>query len=91
MAFTEMDPNVVRALLDGHKDTLSAEAEEDDRYLSRLVCAQCGEGEMQREIRIDQPFVAGRALVQWDARCPHCGCVFDPHTFLIKKAGAFVG
>jgi len=90
MAFREMDPATIFSLLENHKDTLSVEAAEDERFLSRLVCAQCGEGEMRKKVRIDVPFVAGRALVQWDAECPHCSCVFDPHIFLIKKAGTFV-
>ncbi len=90
MAFTEMDPDLVRTLLEGHQDTLSAEAEEEARYLSRLICPQCGEGEMSKKVRVDEPFVAGRPLAQWDAECPHCGCLFDPHIFLIKRAGNIV-
>ena len=90
MAFKEMDPDVVQALLEGHQDTLTAEAEEEARYLSRLTCAQCGAGEMRKKVRADKPFMAGQPLIQWDAECPRCGCLFDPHTLLIKKAGAFI-
>lgn len=86
--FTEMDPEDVLALLEGYTDELTPLAEEEERFQSRLVCPECGSGEMRKKVRVDQPFIAGQPLAQWDAECPRCGCLFDPHTHLIKKAGS---
>ena len=88
MVFETMDPGLGLKLLEGHVDTLSAQAEEEERYRSRMVCPSCGTGEIQKKIRAAAPFVASIPLALWDGVCPRCDCLFDPYTFLIKKAGS---
>ena len=75
------------ALLEGHKDALTALAEAEAEYLARLICPQCHHDQIEKRVRVENPFIAGQPLVQWDGSCTTCGCLFDPHTLLIKNAG----
>jgi len=97
-------PSIVRALLEGQPDVLSAEAQADVEFYARISCPICYEvGGCEKHLRppkvilgedgptvVQSPFSSNQALPQGYAHCVHCGTDFDPHSGLIVKTEASV-
>jgi hypothetical protein len=97
-----MDPDIVRALLEGQPDALSEEVRREEEVFRNLSCPMCYETGCQKKIRaakivigedgtpemLVSPFVSGRALPQGYAHCIHCGTDFDPHSGVISHTEA---
>lgn len=100
--FKAMDPSIVRALIEGQPDVLSAEVQAERELYERISCPVCFEsGGCEKRLRppkvvvdedgptvVRSPFSSNRALPQGYAHCVHCGTDFDPHSGLITKTEA---
>lgn len=98
MNFKTMDPELVRSLLEGHKDILTAAAAQEETLFRQASCPNCGQQGCHK--RVDPPrLVAGPSgepevlsmpfgsgpLVRAYAYCPSCGTEFDPHTGITRR------
>lgn len=96
-----MDPNLVRKLLEGHKDILADEVKVDEAFYRNTRCPMCGQGDCQKKIYptkvavdddgnteiISSPFNGG-ILPDGYAHCIHCDTDFNPHTGMIYRTEA---
>lgn len=85
--FKEMNPDDVKALLDGHHDVLTAEAQKLDSFYRVHKCPRC-KSELQKEFDgrhtfADPDTMVPRALL----RCAICRYLIDPHNNLIIEYG----
>jgi hypothetical protein len=85
--FKEMDPELVWAAIEGHKDVLTPEAEQLDSLYSSFKCPRC-KCELQKEFDPRHAFsnpdkMNARALL----RCANCRYLIDPHSNIIVEYG----
>lgn len=88
-----MDPNVVRQLLQGHKDIITPEIKSEEALYRKLHCPVCGRSGCEKRIRIPKPgdgFEIDGILFDGDAYCKHCGTVFDPYTRVVSSSEASI-
>lgn len=85
--FKEMDPELVWAALEGHKDVLTPEAESLERMYRTCRCPRC-KTELQKEfdpnhVFADENVSVPRALL----RCTSCRYLLNPHNNMIIEYG----
>ena len=85
--FSEMDPAVALAAIEGYEDELTEEATSLDKMYASFTCPR-GCGRLQREIDprhtfSDSSYLVGRALL----RCSVCQYLIDPHTRIVLDSG----
>lgn len=85
--FKELDPEVVRKLLEGYQDELAPEEKKNAAFYRQFKCTR-GCGDLQREFDMRHAFadpdvLTPRALL----RCPHCRYLMDPFTGLVIEVG----
>ena len=94
MNFHEMDPDLVRRLLDEkdengtplHQDILTPEATKEQAFLRTAVCPSCRTGSLESFVDPRAPFSPRLPLARRQLRCLSCRTEFDPHSGLITKA-----
>jgi hypothetical protein len=85
---SDMDAIIIRELLEGEEDLISAATEADTAFLRRLRCPKCLCWDIGKEVDQDRPFQEHSILAHWNARCLACGCLFSPHTSIIIQERA---
>jgi hypothetical protein len=96
-----MDPDIVRSLLEGQPDILTAEAKKEAELYQNANCPMCYEkGAEKRMIAskiisgpngpvvVVSPFSNGSLLPQGYAHCIHCNTDFNPRSGVIIKTEA---
>jgi hypothetical protein len=99
MKFQEMDPEVVRALLDQkdergnplYPDMLTPEVAKEESFFRTAVCPACRKGSVEPFVDARTPFVSNSPLVRRRMRCLSCKTEFDPYTGLVLRATAIPG
>ena len=97
-----MDPDVARALIDGHTDILSAEVEAEAKKYSNLNCPMCHEQGCEKRIYAPKvvitprgpepvtPFSSDKILPRGYAHCVHCSTDFNPDSGIILETEASI-
>jgi hypothetical protein len=86
MAFVEMDPELVRAAIEGFQDELSPEKAANDVFYRQFVCPRCGSS-CSPEYHRRHAFGAGALVPRALLRCLKCRGLFDPHSGLQVELG----
>lgn len=84
-AFKEMDPEVVRKLLEGHENVIAPEVAKEQVFFKSVACPSCGDFHTEPRVNPKRPFVSGQILSNKLLCCLSCGAEFDPHTRIISK------
>ena len=99
MGFIEMDPELVRNLIEGEEDLITQAVDIENEFYKHVRCTMCGQGECERKMRppkvvmgkdgpvVTSPFGDG-ILPESFAHCIHCGTDFNPFTGMIFKTEA---
>lgn len=83
--FHEMDPDVIRKLLEGHENVIAPAVEKEQALMSSSPCPVCKGTETEARVNAKRPFIKGKILPNKLLHCLHCGAEFDPGTGLILK------
>jgi hypothetical protein len=85
--FKEMDPKLVWAALEGHKDVLTPEVDQISGSYESFKCPRCLCGLQKeldpRHVFADPSVMTPRSLL----RCVNCRYLIDPHSNLIVEYG----
>lgn len=96
MRFRELDPEVVRGILDAtdekgqrlYKDMLAPEALKEDAFFRNSLCPKCGDASHETFVDPRRPFLPGALLPNRHLRCLKCQTEFDPHTGLVIRTSS---
>ncbi len=85
--YTELDPDVCWAAIEGQEDILTSEAMKLDTFYRHHRCPRCS-SELQKEFDSRHAFsdpdtIVPRALL----RCPICRYLTDPHNNVVLEYG----
>ena len=96
-----MDPDIVRSLLEGQPDILSAEAKKEAELYRNANCPLCYEKGAEKRmlsskivigpdgpVVVSSPFTGGSLLPQGYAHCRHCNTDYNPQSGIIIKTEA---
>ena len=84
-SFNELDPEVVRKLLEGHENVIAPAVAKEQELLSSSTCPACNSGSVRTGINPKLPFVKGQILPNKLGTCLECGAEFDPRSRVILK------
>ncbi len=87
-AYKEMDPEVVRKLLEGHTDVLTPEAQKEQSIFRNSPCPLCKSYASNSQINPQRPWTPGSVLPNKILVCLQCNAEWDPFTGLILKTSA---
>jgi len=96
-----MDPEQIRALLEGQEDILTPAIKLEEKFYQHLECPMCQQSGCEKRIRaprvitdddgnvevLNSPFV-GDILPEGYAHCPNCETDFNPYTGVIYSTEA---
>lgn len=85
-AYKEMDPELIRKLLEGQENVIAPAVEKEQAFLQSVPCPSCGKYETQAKMNIKHPFSRGNLLTNKVLECLACKAEFEPHTRVISKA-----
>ena len=77
----ELDPDIVRQLLDEETDKVSSISEVDEQLYLDAVCPRC-ENQCRKS-----GLAPGGVVQRFLLECLGCGCVFNPHSGMIVAMG----
>lgn len=99
MLYDTMDPEEIKALLEGHTDVLTPEAEMEKEIIKRARCPNCGSDGCELTtsppkiipspdgpVVINGPFSNNSPIIRQHALCRACGTEFDYRTGIIIKS-----
>lgn len=85
--FKEMDPELVKAAIEGHEDVLTPESDRLSNFYNSFQCPRCQCGLQKefdpRHMFADQSSMLARALL----RCTNCRYLINPHNDMIIEYG----
>jgi hypothetical protein len=85
--FEEMNPELVRKLIEGHEDVLTPAIVALDAFYATFRCPRCRAPLVRefdsRHVFSDPAQLAPRALL----RCPGCRYLIDPHSNVVLQFG----
>lgn len=89
MPFIEMDPDVIRKILEGQKDILTPLAEQREARYRRLTCPCCQSNDLKPVARTnsDGEIVVDGIIPHHRFECRVCDCYWDPETDLVLRTG----
>lgn len=82
--FKEMDPDLIRELIQGHENVIAPAVEKEQAFLQTISCIVCGSS-ADAQMNAKRPFVKGSILVKKTMVCVTCKAEFDPETGVISK------
>lgn len=87
MDLKPLDPRITAKLLEGHTDTLTAEAEERERFYQAQSCPHCSGNAFTKTGDSRFMFRAGEALPRYLLKCDNCDGIFDPFSGIVLTMG----
>lgn len=84
-AFKEMDPEVIRQLLQGHEDVLTSEVKKEETFFAHSTCPVCGGSKFSTHVNSTRPFTEGALLPNKLLYCMSCNTEFDPYTRFVTR------
>ena len=87
MAIEELDPEIARQLLEGHKDEITGLSREREQFYQDQICPTCYGAFF---IKVDNPptrFSPNDPLPRYLLKCTACNCLFNPHSGIILTMG----
>lgn len=85
MSFTELDPDDIRKLLEGHADILTPMLNTEAVFFRHVTCPMCGSSDHVAKVDAARPFSPGSALPNKVLTCSTCQAEFDPYTKFIRR------
>ena len=82
-----MDPRIILKLLEGREDVITPLAQKHEQIYTDAVCPTCGSGSLVKVGDPNRLFRSGKPLAHYQLDCSSCGCLFDPHSGMVIKAG----
>jgi hypothetical protein len=94
MNFRELDPDVVRQMLESkdekgnllYQDVLRGQGEKEAVFFRNSSCPKCRGYNHETFVNPQRPFAPGVALPNKLLRCLSCQTEFDPYTGLVTRA-----
>ena len=84
--FKEMDPVLVRAAIEGFKDELTPDLEEQDKFYRQFSCPRCKCG-LDKEFDPRVCYTGDGSIAKAILKCGSCDYRIEPHTGMIVTFG----
>jgi hypothetical protein len=84
--FKELDPAIIRRVIQGYDDVLTPTAKADEAFYRQFSCPRCN-GNMNKEFNARSAFDGESLLPKALLRCPLCTLLLEPHTNVIVEVG----
>jgi hypothetical protein len=75
----------IRILLEGQPNLLKPLAEQEQEFLKRCCCPNCGGSSLSQFVNPGRPFSPGSPLPNMLLKCLQCGAESDPHSKIVLK------
>lgn len=93
MRFRELDPAVVRQLLEQtdekgvplYQDVLTPLVAKEEALFRNSICPSCRGTSLEAFVDPSRPFVPGSLLPNRNLRCLSCNTEFDPYSGIIRR------
>lgn len=83
--FQEMDPDVIRQLIEGQENVIAPAVAREQGFLQGVACPSCG-GPTDVRLDVKRPFVQGSILPNKILVCSLCGTELDPRSGIILRS-----
>lgn len=83
--FKEMDPDVVRKLVEGQENVVKPAVEKEQQFFKTSSCPNCSAYEVESRVNTKRPFIQGSILANKILVCLCCGTEFEPYTKVISR------
>lgn len=80
----EMDPDVVKKLIEGHEDVIAPAVAQEQATLGGSTCPFC-QGPMDARVNPKRPFIKGKVLPNKVLVCLQCEAEVDLHSKIVVK------
>ncbi len=81
--FKELDPEVIKKLLEGQEDLLTKEVQKEEAFFKNSYCPKCKSIYLESFVDPNKPFISGSPLPNKRLKCIDCRTEFNPYTKLI--------
>jgi len=88
MPYTELDPEVAWAAIDGYESAFDGEQKKLDAFYRQFICPSCKGQSLSKRFNAGHAFSDSSCLIaRATLVCDECKCQFDPHSGLILELG----
>lgn len=85
MQIKEMDPELIKKILESQEDLLSPLVKAEHEILKNVTCPDCGSNESRRSVNPTTPFSNGAATPNYIFKCLKCSTEYSPKSGIILK------
>ncbi len=84
--YKEMDPELVRGLIEGYEDELTPASRAQDAFYRQFSCPRC-KCKLVKEVDSRTAFTGGGLVPKALLRCPNCRYLIEPYTRVVVEFG----
>jgi hypothetical protein len=88
MQYTEIDPEIAQAAIEGYESAFDGEQKKLDAFYRQFICPSCKSPSLAKRFNAGHAFSDPSCLIaRATLVCNECKCQFDPHSGLILELG----